>query len=83
MGSNVTGTIIKLVIWSIVIGAILWALDMQPQDLLSGIGGKAEAVFSAVVGVISWAIPFALAGAVVVVPVWLIARALSMARRRR
>ena len=62
MRASATSTIVKIIIWSIVIGAILSALDMRPEDLLAGIGGTAEGVFGAVVDAVRWAIPFALAG---------------------
>lgn len=82
MHRSLGATILRLFILSIVIGLVLSAFDIDPESLLGAIGGTAESIFNIAVDAIEWAVPFALIGAVVVVPLWLILTALRIARRR-
>jgi uncharacterized membrane protein len=82
MPRSLGATILRLFILSIIIGLILSAFDINPESLLGAIGGTAEGIFNVIVNAIEWAVPFALIGAVVVVPIWLVLTALRIARRR-
>ena len=82
MPRSLGATILRLFILSIIVGLILSAFDINPESLLGAIGGTAESIFNVIAGAIEWAVPFALIGAIVVVPIWLIVTALRIARRR-
>jgi hypothetical protein len=68
-GDSVSGTIIRLVLLSIVVGIVFSALIRRIADL--GFG------------TIEWAFTYFLLGAVVVIPIWLIVRLVGQAKRPR
>ncbi len=77
MGGRPGAVILRLAILSVVVGALLHVAGLSPVALLRGV----EALVRSVIGT-GWdaarnVAEFALYGAMVVVPVWLIARALS------
>jgi len=72
MPQNVVGTIIKLLVASLVLGFILKALDIDPRDLLLNFGETIQHVFSWAGEFVASSMQYVLVGAVIVVPVWLI-----------
>lgn len=72
MPQNLGRTVIKVVVWSLVIGMLLAAFDIEPKDLLESLGGTVQNIFGLVAGFVEWTVPYILLGAVVVVPLWLI-----------
>jgi Family of unknown function (DUF6460) len=76
-GGNPTSVLIKLVIISVVVGALLSWAGLSPLSLFRGL----EAMIRSLVGTGWDAVrnigEYALYGAMVVVPIWLIARAMS------
>ncbi len=77
MGGRPGAVILKLAVLSVVVGALLHVAGLSPVSLLRGV----EALVRSVIGT-GWdaarnLAEFALYGAMVVVPVWLIARAVS------
>jgi hypothetical protein len=79
---SVRSTVIRLVVWSLVIGIVLSVTGVSPEALLSGLGDTVERIFAVVVDMARWAVPYVLLGAVVVIPVWLVAFAWRLIRRR-
>ncbi len=79
---SAAGTVIRLVVLSLVVGAALSLFNITPQGLLQGLGGTAEQILGVAVGAIEWAVPFVLIGAVVVVPIWAILKLMRIARGR-
>lgn len=74
-------TVVKLLIWSLVVGAVLAFLDITPQDILGWLTGWArDAVDNAQI-YIGRAVTYILLGAVVVVPIWLVAWLLRSSRK--
>jgi Na+/H+-dicarboxylate symporter len=82
MPQNIGRTVIKVVVWSLVIGLLLAAFDIEPKALLEGLGETAQAIFDVVAGFIEWTVPYILLGAVVVIPIWLIMAAIKIFRRK-
>jgi hypothetical protein len=76
-GGNPTSVLIKLVIISVVVGALLSWVGLSPLNLFRGL----EAMIRGLIGTGWDAVrnigEYALYGAMVVVPIWLIARAMS------
>ena len=70
--SKPLGTIIKLLVASLIVGWILKALNLDAQDLLLWIGGFADTLMDIFAGFLGWAAGPILVGAVVVVPIWLL-----------
>ncbi len=81
-GGNPIAVIVRLVILSIVVGVVLSALNIRPDEIIYHIRRLlrwlAELGFDSIESVIG----YFLLGAVVVVPIWLIARLLGVFSRR-
>jgi hypothetical protein len=77
-GESIAGTLVRLVLLSIVVGIVLSALDINLFNIVERfqlmIRRIAEFGFDAV----HWAFRYFLLGAVVVIPIWLVVR---LARR--
>ncbi len=69
---RIGGVLLKLALWSLVVGVILSLFDLTPRVLLAKLGGTAEAVFDFAVSAVEWAVPYVLLGALIVVPIWLL-----------
>ncbi len=82
MPANVRDTIIKIVLFSFVIGLLLSFFDVNPAQLLRNFGATAEQIFKIVADIIEWGVKYVLLGAVVVIPIWLIFFAIGKLRRR-
>jgi len=65
------GTIIKLVIWSMLVGALLYWLELSTGDIYSWIINKVAAVWDWLVGS---GLQYMLLGATIVVPVFIFSR---------
>ena len=71
MAKPVGRTILKLALWSLIIGLVLSVMKVSPASLLSFLGQTAQDIFAWVVGIIEWAVPYLVLGAAVVIPIWL------------
>lgn len=80
---NVAGVVVKLFVLSLIVGIVLSVFDIRPETLLADFGDTAVRIFKTLVSAVEWAVPYVLVGAVVVVPVWLIASAFQLIRRRK
>ena len=65
------GTVVKLLIVSLLVGIVLAILNIDPQNVLQSARNGAEALIEMGASVFGWAFKYVLIGAVVVVPVWL------------
>jgi hypothetical protein len=82
MPSSIRDTIIKLVLFSFVIGLLLSFFDIDPAELLKNFGATAEKIFEIVADIIEWGVKYVLLGAVVVIPIWLVIFAIGKLRGR-
>ena len=76
------GTLVRLVVLSIVVGVVLSALNIRPQDLFFHVRRLIDFVYSLGFGAVEWAFQYLLLGAVVVVPIWVVSRLISGMSRR-
>ena len=65
------GTVVKLALACLVVGWLLSALGITPQDLAAKLAGLGSGLWDAVRGFLGWAGGYMLLGALVVLPVWL------------
>jgi hypothetical protein len=79
-GGNPVGVIVRLVIISIVVGIVLQALDISPPDLLNRLELLIRRIYDMGFGAFRGLVNYFLIGAVVVIPIWLIARLLGAFR---
>ena len=80
-GGNPIGVIVRLVIISVVVGIILSALGITFDNMFYKLSLLAERIYNMGWGAISWALGYFLVGAVIVIPIWLIARLLGAGKR--
>lgn len=82
LGGNPVGVLIRLVVMSIVVGIVLSALGISPRDLVYRVELFIRRIYDLGFGAFEGALQYFLLGAVVVVPIWLIARLFSFAGNR-
>jgi Na+/H+-dicarboxylate symporter len=80
MPANIRDTVLKIVLFSFIIGLLLSFFDINPTELLRNFGATAEKIFEIVADIIEWGVKYVLLGAVVVVPIWLVFFAIGKAR---
>lgn len=64
--------VIKLMVVSLLVGMLLAAFDMKPEELLASLGDTVKSIFQVLVSLVEWMVPYVLLGAVVVIPIWVI-----------
>jgi len=81
LGRNAGGAILKLVVASIIVGAVFSFFGLSPRAFWSGIFSGARDVIAAIgdnVGEVVMTLgAYLLIGAAVVVPIWIVARLLA------
>ncbi len=77
------GTIVKILIASLIVGLLLTWLNVDPTTLLNDLVGLARDLFEWSVSVLGDAMTYVVVGAVVVVPLWGITYLWRMLRGRR
>jgi len=84
MSAPLGSTILKLVIYSLVVGLVLSFFDITPLGLLKNFGETIREIFDLVTRNVGKLFGYILLGAVIVVPIFAIKLALdAIARRRR
>ena len=81
-GDSITGTVIRLVLLSIVVGIVLAALGIRPENIVYHLQILIRRIYDLGFGVIGSALHYFLLGAVIVIPIWFIARLIRTARSR-
>ena len=81
-GGNPLGVVLRLVVLSIVVGIVLSALNISPQNLVHHVRVLAQRIYNLGFGAFEGLLGYFLVGAVVVVPIWLVARLIGAAGRR-
>jgi Family of unknown function (DUF6460) len=79
-GGNPLMVALRLALISIVVGIVLSALGINPQNLFYHINIIARRIYDMGFGAIDWIVSYLVLGAMVVVPIWLIARFAGLAR---
>jgi len=80
-GGNPVGVLIRLALLSVVVGVVLSALDITPWDFLYRLDVMVRRIFDLGFASLEWLLRYFLIGAVIVFPIWLVARLIGMARR--
>jgi plasmid stabilization system protein ParE len=82
-GGNPVAVIVRLVILSVVVGIVLHALNIQPHELLDRLNLLIRRLFNLGFESFEQVLRFFLIGAVVVIPIWLIARLLGLLSKKQ
>jgi len=82
-GDSVTGTLIRLVLLSVVVGVVFSALGITPFNLIERLEQLVRNITNMSFDALNWAFRYFLLGAVIVFPVWFLVRLLSKPRDPR
>jgi hypothetical protein len=77
-GGNPLAVLLRLVVISVVVGIVLSALDIAPRDLFFRLNILARRIYDMGFGVIENGLQYFLVGAVIVFPIWIIARLMGL-----
>ena len=80
-GGPIVPTLFRLVVLSFVVGLVLWVLGIDPIELWRDFGHTIREAWTKVVDFIDWAGQYAILGAIVVLPIWIIYRLLMYVTR--
>jgi len=83
MPQNIGGTIIKLLVLSLVVGMLLKFLNLDPENLLSSLGGLFEWFVQVGAKLIDWGLGYVLIGAAVVIPIYVVIVLIRIAKGKR
>jgi hypothetical protein len=75
-------TVLKLLLWSLAVGAVLAFFDITPQEVLGYVTGWAKDAVENVQTYAGKAVTWVLLGAVIVIPVWLLSYVMKALKRR-
>ena len=78
LGGPPLAVLSRLVFVSLVVGAVLMWLDVDPMDVVQGVARAAQRLWAMGFDAFGQAGRYILAGAVIVVPVWFVMRLLTM-----
>ncbi len=81
LGGSPLGVLIRLVLLSIVVGVVLSALGITPQNFFYQINVLLRRIYDLGFGAFQSVVEYLVLGAMVVVPIWLISRLIKSARR--
>jgi hypothetical protein len=73
-GDSVGGTILRLVLLSIVVGIVFSALGITPFNIVERLEQLVRRIADLGIDTFRWAFNYFLLGAIVVVPIWFIVR---------
>lgn len=77
-GGNPIGVIVRLVVLSVVVGIVMSALNIRPENILYHVRLLIHRISQLGFGIFETAIGYFLLGAAVVIPIWLIVRLLGL-----
>ena len=82
-GGNPLSVIIRLVVLSVILGIILSALGIRLDNLFYRLDILLRRIYDMGFDAVVWAFQYFLLGAVIVVPIWLVARLLGGLRGKK
>lgn len=81
LGGSVLGVLVRLVILSIVVGVVLSALGITPQNIFYQFNIMLRRIYDLGFGAVESVLGYLILGAMVVVPIWFLSRLVKSARR--
>lgn len=81
LGGSPMGVLVRLLVLSLVVGVILSALGITPQNFFFQINVLLQRIYDLGFGAFQSIVEYLVLGAMVVVPIWLIARLVKTTRR--
>lgn len=81
-GGNPLGVVLRLVLLSIVVGVVLSALGVTPANFFYHIEVLLRRIYDLGFSTLDWLLQYLVLGAIVVIPIWIVARLLGAVGRR-
>ncbi len=81
-GGHPLGVLIRLALISLVVGIVMKALGIDLGNFFQRVNELLRSVYDLGFGAIEWVLEYMLLGALIVVPIWLIARVARTARSK-
>ncbi len=82
-GGNPLGVIIRLALLSIVVGVVLSALGITPRNFIYHIEVLLRRIYDLGFETFDWLLQYLILGAIVVIPIWFVARLFGAFGRRK
>lgn len=82
LGGSPVNVVLRLFVLSLIVGALLMWLDIRPQDVIEGVVHFFRHIWAMGFEAVRELGNYLLAGAVIVVPVWLVMRLFNMRSAR-
>jgi Domain of unknown function (DUF6460) len=82
LGGSPAAVALKLLLMSLVVGALMMWLEIRPADILVGVVNFLRRIYALGFGAVRELIEYVLAGAAIVLPVWLLLRVLNVSGRK-
>lgn len=82
LGGHPLSVFIRLALISVVVGLLLSVFGITPRNFFQTLDGLARYVYDMGFGAIEWVLQYMVLGAMIVIPIWLIARLLRADRSR-
>jgi hypothetical protein len=82
-GDSPLSIVIRLLVLSLIVGIILSALGINPANLFSSLNVLARHIYDMGFGAVEWVLRYVVIGAMIVVPIWLVAQVLTRMRKPR
>lgn len=74
LGGSPLGVVVRLAVISLIVGIVLSALGITPDNLFYRLNILAGHIYDLGFGAVEWVLGYMLLGAIVVVPIWFLAR---------
>jgi hypothetical protein len=82
-GGPIVPTLFKLALLSFIVGLVLFLLGIDPVDLWRNFGQTIRDAWVIVIDGLDWASRYAVLGAIVVLPIWIIYRLVMFVSRTK
>ncbi len=79
-GGSPLGVLVRLILVSILVGVVLSALGLDPFDIVHSVERLIRSIWNMGFDAVRWLWRYFLLGAVIVIPIWLIMRAVNAPR---
>lgn len=80
LGGSVLGVLVRLVVLSIVVGVVLSALGITPENFFYQINVLLRRIYDLGFGAVETVLGYLILGAMVVVPIWFVSRLIKSMR---
>ena len=83
LGGSPLNTFARLLVISLVVGALLMWLELRPIDIFRGVQAFFDRIYQLGFGAVRELVSYVLAGAIFVVPAWLVLRLINVGASKR